>query len=236
MKVEELFSRLSFGELSNLSIGNEGAGTIRNEDQSKIISHINEGLLRIYSKFILSEKEVIIELMDHITNYHLIPKYAECTGANVPFRYIKDMPGEPFIDDVIKVLSVFDSRNGYQYPLNDVGNTYSLFTPSPQMLQVPNPKCGVMLAITYQARHPHLDKIGENIVGQNINLPFVLEGALQSFVAYKILSHMNGQEHLVKSQEYLNTFDSITIDVEARDLVNATFATSHTKLENRGFV
>ena len=231
MKLEDLFSRLSYGELSNLSIGNEGRGSIREEDQAKVTAHVNDGLLRIYSRFVLSSKQLLIEQVRHITNYHLIPKYAESSGSDVEWPYIKDLPDDKFLGDLIRVLSVSDDRG--ELPLNDTGNPNSLFTPYPQVLQVPEPRAGKPLSIEYQARHIILEN---DDLDQEIVIPFVLEGALQSFVAYKIFSHMNGQDNQVKSQEHLNTYDGICMDVEARDLVNATTATSHYKLEERGFV
>lgn len=231
MKLEDLFSRLSYGELSNLSIGNEGRGSIREEDIPKVVAHTNDGLLRIYSRFVLSTKQLLVEQVRHITNYHLIPKFAESTGSDVEWPYIKDLPDEKFQGDLIRVLEVHDDRG--ELPLNDTGNPRSLFTPYPQVLQVPEPRAGKPLSIEYQARHITLNN---EDLDQEILIPFVLEGALQSFVAYKIFSHMNGQDNQVKSQEHLNTYDGICIDVEARDLVNATTATSHYKLQERGFV
>lgn len=231
MKVEDLFSRLSYGELSNLSIGNEGRGSIREEDIPKVTAHVNDGLLRIYSRFVLSTKQLLVEQVRHITNYHLIPKFAESSGSDVEWPYIKDLPDEKFEGDLIRILEVKDDRG--TLPLNDTGNPRSLFTPYPQVLQVPEPRAGKPLSIEYQARHITLNN---DDLEQEILIPFVLEGALQSFVAYKIFSHMNGQDNQVKSQEHLNTYDGICTDVEARDLVNATTATSHYKLEERGFV
>lgn len=231
MKVEDLFSRLSYGELSNLSIGNEGRGSIREEDIPKVTAHVNDGLLRIYSRFVLSTKQLLVEQVRHITNYHLIPKFAESSGSDVEWPYIKDLPDEKFEGDLIRILEVKDDRG--TLPLNDTGNPHSLFTPYPQVLQVPEPRAGKPLSIEYQARHITLNN---DDLEQEILIPFVLEGALQSFVAYKIFNHMNGQDNQVKSQEHLNTYDGICTDVEARDLVNATTATSHYKLEERGFV
>ena len=232
MKLKVLLSRLSFAELSNLSLGNEGQGIIKEEDVPKLVTHVNDGLVRIYSRFVLCTKQLLIEQVQHITNYHLITKYAESAGADVRWPYIKDLPGNLFTGDVIRILEVHDIV-GREYVLNDKDDPTSLFTPAPQILQVPHPKAGKGLAVLYQARH---DYIENDDLEQEIVIPFVLEGALQAFVAYKVFSHMNGQENQVKSQEHLNTYDGICTDVEERDLVNVTFATSHHKLENRGFV
>ena len=60
MKLLDLFERLSFGELSNLAIGMEGAGTIRESDQRKVLAHVNDGLLQLYSRFILQTKYLFL--------------------------------------------------------------------------------------------------------------------------------------------------------------------------------
>lgn len=232
MELIDLFSRLSHGELSNLSIGNEGKGYIKDEDIPKMVAYTNEGLLRLYSRFILNTKQLMIEQVKHITNYHLNIKHAESTGAKGHWPYIKDLPGEPFIGDVIRVLEVYDS-SGRERVLNDKDDPDSLFTPAPQTLQVPRPVDGQSLAVLYQARHYELM---DDDLHQTIELPFVLEGALRSYIAYKVYSHMNGQDNIIQGREHANNYESICLGIEVDDLVNETFATSHHKLHSRGFV
>lgn len=232
MKLSELLSRLSYAELSNLSIGNEGRGFIKEADIPKLVAHINDGLIRIYSRFVLCTKQLLLEQVEHITNYHLTTNYAESSNSGVMYPYIKDLLYGAFKGDVIRVLEVHDDT-GQERVLNDKCDPSSLFTPAPQILQVPAPEGGRSLGVMYQASHEHIDG---NDLEQEIIIPFVLEGALQAFVAYKVFSHMNGQDNLVKSQEHLNTYESICQDVEERDLVNTTLSTSYYKLEDRGFV
>ncbi|AZO48056.1 hypothetical protein [Mesorhizobium sp. M4B.F.Ca.ET.058.02.1.1] len=93
--------------------------------------------------------------------------------------------------------------------------------------------------MTYQASHRKLDDRidGPNpLLDQEIEIPIYLENPLRLFVAYKVFCHMNGQENIVKSQEYLGAYEAACLEVEQRDLVNQTFSTSHSKLEQRGFV
>jgi hypothetical protein len=234
MKVVELFRRLAYGELSNLAINN-GDGTIIEEKHPQIIQYVNEGLLRLYSRFLLSEKHLILEQYAHVTTYHMQIKYAETSGSNTHHPYIKDLPDEPFLGDVIKILHVYDEL-GNEYPLNDKDDQYSLFTPQPDMLQVPEPIERRPLSVTYQARHPLLDDRIGYILDQEVDLPFSLEGALQNYVAYKTYCHMNGQENIAKGQESYQNYEMVCAEVEMRDLTSQSFHTSHTKLEQRGFV
>jgi hypothetical protein len=234
MKIVELFRRLAYGQLSNLAIASAGDGTILEEKQPQILQYVNEGLLQLYSRFRLKESELILEQVEHITNYHLKAKYAESTGALVPYPYIKDLPQEPFLGDVIKILSVHDEYG--PRVLNDHNNVMSMFTPQPDVLQIPVPEAGRPLTVQYQARHPKLDDRKDHIIDQEIEIPFFLEGALQNFIGYQTYCHMNGGENIVKGQEFLAAYEAICLDVEQRDLVNHSFHTSHQKLEQRGFV
>ena len=230
MKLLELLSRLSYAELSNLSIGNEGQGSIKEEDIPKLVAHINDGLLQLYSRFILQTKYLLIEEQEHITQYHLIEKFTESKNC-VEYPYIKDMAADRFTGDLIRILEVYDDC-GNQFVLNDTDNCHSLFTPSPQTLQIPNPKTGVPKHILYQARH---DVISEILEDTWVEIPFVLEGALQAYIAHKIFSHMNGQDNLIKSQDHYSTYERICQDVEAKDLVNTSISSSFRKLTERGF-
>ena len=230
MKLLDLFERLSFAELSNLAIGMEGAGTIRDEDQRKVLIHTNDGLLQLYSRFILKTKYLLIEEQEHITQYHLIEKFTESKNC-VDFPYIKDLVGDRFTGDLIRILEVYNNC-GEQFVLNDTENCHSLFTPSPQTLQIPNPRTGRPKHILYQARHNIISEILENTW---VGVPFVLEGALQAYIAHKIFSHMNGQENLLKSQDHYATYERICQEVEAKDLVSTSVSNSSNKLTERGF-
>ena len=239
MKIIDLFARLSYGELSNLSISGEGSGTLVQAKHPQIIQYVNEGLLRLHSRFRLKESDLIIEQVDHITNYHLRIEFAESqNNCDVPFPYIKDLPDEPFTGDVIKILEVHDSL-GRELVLNDKNDPCSLFLPQPDVLQVPNPIAGVALGIMYQARHPVLRTRPireEDITEQTITIPFYLEGALQAFVASQVYGHMNGQENIAKSQEYLAVSEAICLGVEQNDLANQSISTTNLKFHQRGFV
>jgi len=234
MKITELFRRLSYGELSNLSISDSGSGVIPEANQPRLVLYTNEGLLRLFSKFILSEKELILEQVEGVRNYPLLYKHAVSSESNETHHYIKDDAGDPFTGDVIRILEVYDECG--RRVLNDQNDCTSLFTPQPDTLQVPVPAAERPLTIIYQARHPKLDDRPTHIMGQEINIPLYLESALQFYIGWKVFSHMNGQENIIKGQEYLSAYEAICLDVEQRDLANQSFHTSHSKLESRGFV
>lgn len=239
MILSELFARLSYGELSNLALSQEGSGTILVAKIPQLVRYTNEALLRLYSRFLLAEKSVIIEQVAHITTYELRPKNAERHVPPATYPFIKDLLGDAFEDDVIKILEAHDSF-GREFFLNDATKENSLFTPFPNVLQVPKPIAGAALSILYQARHPILvDVVGpglDDVLTQNVDIPFSLEGALQALIAAAVYSHMNGVENINKSREYLQNAEAISFEVEQKDLVSQSNATSAHKFHQRGFV
>jgi len=236
MNLEELFEKLSYGVLSNLSISGEGSGVIPEKGQRKLTLYTNEALKRIYSRFVLKEQEVTIETYEYITNYHLVPRFAvnyvpSSEEDNEPIRYIMDLPEERFHGDVIRILSVRNNLEE-QLPLNNEDHPLSVFIPQANVLQVPNPVSERMLAVTYQALHPTLT--GD--LDQRIELHPSFEEALIAYIAYKTYSHMNTQDATAKSQEHYQLFEGICKEVEDRNTASTSTTTSNTRFERNGWI
>lgn len=234
MQVSDLYRSLSFGELSNLAMSNEGNGTIREQDKPRIILYANEALLRLYSRFVLRERDLLVRMYRHITNYHLIPRFAVHGGATMnvePIRYIVDLPNEPFEDEVLMILAVFNS-DGSKLPLNDEHQLLSVFTPQQNVLQVPVPEHGKMLSVSYQCAH---QKLTSEVDGY-IFVPEALKGAFTAYIAYKVFSHMNTQESTAKAQEHMAVYDSICTELETKNTLSTSVSTSFNLFEARGFV
>ena len=233
MDVEELFRQLSYGELSNLAIGGEGSGSIPLAQRPKLVSYVNDGLLQLYSRFVLKESDVIVATQEHITNYHFLKRFAASNVDPLPgdTLYIVDHADDPFQEDLIKILKVFDSE-GTEYPLNDVDNPESLFTPQPNTLQIPYPIADEIVNVIYQAGH---EQLPYDDLTACICLPLVLNPALKTYVAYKVYCHMNGQENAAKAAEHLTMFEAMCNQTTERDLVNSSMSNSATKFRDRGF-
>lgn len=234
MNLTELYKDLSYGKLSNLSMSNEGNGTISVSGKPKIILATNEALLRLFTKFVLKEDCLLIEMVDHITNYHLLSKFAESTYPIVqPYTYIKDLGREPFLDDVVRIMNVQDEF-GYIFPLNDEGQATSLFTPQGNVLQVPIPVEGRILVVMYQARHAKLTETGDE--NQEIELPDCLHEAMRCYVAYHIFCSVGTQEATAKGQEHLMMFEALCQDALAQDLVSTSLSVTSNRFQLRGWI
>jgi len=231
----ELFEMLSYDELQNLSISAEGNGGIIASAQPRIVNYLNEALLKLYSRFVLKENDILVQMFDSVTFYHLIPPFAVTFVPGVGqdnerVRYILDLPDEPFTGGIIKILSVFNSEDALELPLNDESERFSVFTPQAHVLQVPNPIHGRVLNVRYQQRH---DKI-QGELDENIWIPDVLLGALTSYIAYKVFSHINTVPSTAKSQEFMATYEAFCTEVVDRDLVNSSISQSNLRFGRGG--
>ncbi|QIG67792.1 virion structural protein [Rhizobium phage RHph_Y38] len=233
MNLGELFTKLSHTHLSNLAIGSDGAGTVPTDKRAQLISHINESLLRIFTRFVLYEKSLILETTSSRVNYPLEARYAQSSGSDEAHKYIMDLnPSERFTGDVLKILEVYNNF-GARFVLNDVEDFWSLFTPQPNVLQVPHPQNGQAFAVQYQARHPIIAPNATNDFP--LLVPAYLEGALTSCVGAAVIGSMNGQDNLLKQQSLMAEYEGICLDIESKDLPNLTVSTTNTKFAKRGF-
>lgn len=241
MKLYEYLQHLSYAELSNLRVGKDGTGNgISPSKIPYVVNCINEGLLRLYSKFVLKTNSVLVELNEVRTRYHLSSKHSwlnadEDDKGDPEFsdKFLRDDPEHPFTDDIIKILGVV-STEGVEVPLNNNASPISVYTPAYDVLEVPMTVPGVALTVVYQAKHVHLDF--EKNPEQEINLPESLLGALSSYVAYLVYSNMNTQEAITNAQKYLQNYQMILQENIDMDLVHSSYSQDNTKFRFNGWV
>lgn len=239
IELNDFLTNLSTGELSNFSMSEDGDGSIRVADQPRIVNYINQGLRRLYTRFVMKELDVLIAMHEHITNYHFLPRFAvqyvldpALEGHdNEPIRYILDLPEETFKGDVMKVLSVFDSH-GMQLPLNDDNQMFSVFTPQYNILQVPRVMRSGALNVLYQANHTKLT----GALNEWIYIPDILEEALSAFVAYKQCLYMNTPEMQTAAALHIAVYEGLCVQATTMDLVNSTRTTTSERFALNGWV
>lgn len=165
MKLQEIFNQLTYGELSNLSIGGGEEGVISEENWDRVIAHINLGLTALYKRFPLKERRIVIELLQNKMVYPITSAYAESNTRSNETKYILDI-GDPFKDDILKIENVY-TDTGYEFGLNDLANKYSVFTPTATTLRIPEEIVNQALTLppelhtntldlVYRANHPQI--------------------------------------------------------------------------------
>lgn len=234
MTLLKLFERLSINELSNLAIANDGDGTIRVQDQPKIILHINNGLDRLYSKFVIKQEQVTLAT-DALTNhYRLSQKHAVTAIApdNTSIPYLIDSPSAPFDAEVIKIYAVRDA-NGCMLPLNIEGDTNSLLTTEQDVLWFPNPKDDQLFTVMFQRKHKTLDLENEE---QEVFLPHALWPALTAFVAHEVFAGMSSPEGVANAGRHWANYERVCFDVENQQLLGTSRSGKSSSFHDRGFV
>lgn len=237
MNLRELMTQLSFGVLSNLAIGGEGSGVIPASQEQRLVRLIEQSLLALFGRFNLIEKDLYLRTSEVRTVYPLQVEHARTNPLIGVEKFILDTAFAPFTGDVLKILEVAD-EDGRILPLNDAGDPCSVFTPSFDVVQVPQPGGhGIARGFTvvYQARHPRLVAVGEGALQQRLLVPDVLVPALEAHVAYQVISPMNGAEHAQKGAELLSRYEMICAEVESRDLATTSIIQTNSKFEDRGF-
>jgi len=161
MTLLDIFKDLSYGELQNTAIGNLMPDD--NESQpdprsyNQILSHLNRALTKIYSRFLLSAKEIYVELHEEIAIYVLESKYAQTNVASLEDpKFIADSAENPFEDDILKIEQCYDELGNVLF-LNDDTEELSIFTPSYKSIQVPYPNDWNTVAVQYRAAHPKVE-------------------------------------------------------------------------------
>ena len=234
IKLTELFAQLSVGELSNLSMANEGDGTIAANAKPKLILHLNEALLRLYTKYVLKERDVLVEMVEHITNYHLLARFAEQhTPVLEKYTYIKDTSQEKFKTDAIRILSVWDT-NGCKLPLNDDAHEFSLFTPQANVLQVRHPQAGKCLVVYHQCRH--LPVVLGDITTHDIECPDTLLGALRAYIAYLVYGNINTKEAQDTAQMHQANYERICAELTMQDILANSLSNTNVRFKLNGWI
>jgi len=238
MLLDDLYTELSYGELSNLALANNGNGTIVEENKPQIVNYANEALLRLYTRFTLKESELFLEMVEGVIYYKLEKKYAQSSyvEGEVDYPYIRDnMMLAPFTGDVLKINMVIGSCCN-ELPLNDTGKCNSVFTPEKDVLQNPNITPGEVLNVIYQAKHNKLVYNSNLSIGKTIIIPDTLLEAFKSYIAYKVFAAIGTQEMLGISQGHLVNYERICNEVLMTDTTNSSFTTTSCKFNNRGWI
>lgn len=210
MKVEELFRKLSYGELRNHSWAVEGTGTIKREKHNEILHHVNEGLKALHLRFPLAQDEQILVM----------------TGA--------DLVVPAYGPNTIQVLSILTAW-GESLPFGTKPVPGTLFVYNGE-LHIPARPVGSELQVTFQMRHPELRPIvADADLAQDITLLPELHKALTTYVAAAVYGNMLTPEALQASLMYQTRYEQACLEAQVRGLIPEESLPCQ-KFEQRGFV
>ena len=227
MKVSDAFQELCYGELNTHRLAESGA--ISPENYSRMIHHLNMGLLALYTRFPLLVKELTLQQKSWITVYKLKKEHA-VTDPSDEVKYIIDSRFDPFIGDLIRVEEVSDEV-GDVVELNSTDHDKVALTPSMDTLEIPNPTDTNVLFVTYRAKHPQLVNVDSELL-----LPQHLLGALYAYTGMRVYAGGTSQEQLTKSAELESKYERICQKMELDGMVNTDVLVLNMKPHERGWV
>lgn len=217
MLLGELFTSLSYGELSNLSMGNDGTGLIASKDRNKLTHYTNQVLVELYTRFTHKVNYVEFTLQADKTEYALQAEYG--------------------VENLGKILSVLliDPVTSEETDLliNDEDATCSVRTLTYDTIHIKDPLDGATMVLECQMLHTPLS-IPCNL-SEQITLVPILNAALECKVASKVYYSIGGEDALLKAQGLEAQYERICQMVESKDILQNTRTNAATNFTAAGF-
>lgn len=247
MKLSEIFSQLTFGELSQINLGGAEAGEIKEGNYDQVLVHVNLGLTALYKRFPLKEGRILVALQANRYTYPLTSAYAMSNARSLePVKYIQDA-AEPFLNDIHKIERVYAS-GGKEFGLNDEADPYAISTPSASVLRVPAivvAKGGDLpdalktstLEIVYRANHPIInqDDTGFDVLTYEVQLPYTHLEALLLFIASRVNNPIGMVNEFNAGNNYAAKYEQACQQLETSNL-RVDQGAQHNRIQRNGWV
>lgn len=232
MTLQEVFEQLTYGELSQLSIGGGAAGELSDTNYPRILPHVNLGLTALYKRFPLKEGRVVVGLMTDVVTYNIHSKYAFTNAVPAtPGNYLIDTVDNPFTDDVLKIERVL-TDDDFEMQINDLSDFYSVFTPTATTLRVPVDIVNQAmllpdwlktenLELVYRANHPKIviDSGYLDPTTVELELPDSYLEPLLLFIASRAMSPLGtGQFEGLAGNNYFAKYEQACQQIELKNL------------------
>ena len=231
MNLQDIFDQLTYGELSQISIGGAEAGEISKTNYPKIMAHVTLGLTTLYKRFQLKEGRVVIRLIRGVQTYTL-----DSTGDTV---FVTGPDDEDFDDDVLKIEQVLDEW-GNCLPLNERDNVYSVQTPKHTSLRLPTQWCEgkvpETLTVVYRANHPAIrNRTNFKPANVSVELPDAYLEALLLFIASRVNNPIGMTNEFHAGNSYAAKFEQECARLEMVNL-QIDQGSQNTRLRAGGWV
>lgn len=232
--LREVFTALTFGELSQYAVGGYANGEIAKADIPKVLAAINRGINQIQLDLSIHENTVRVYLREGILTYHLHSKHSMVNGTD-PYLYIDDSQYAPFEDDVLRIREVFN-KGGTPYPLNMRNNVDTLYVPSHNVIQHPYAKEGDILGVVY-SRFTKPLVATTMTAAKRIYLPIpdYTLNALYAYVAAHMTAGITTNQEISDSQSWKQAYEGIITKLQYTPAIPEN-GYHNTKLPDRGWV
>lgn len=238
MKLSEVFSQLTYGELSQLNLGGSEVGAIEPKNYAQVVAHVNMGLLSLYKRFNLKEGRLMFTLEAGKTHYPLN------TSEDVLFTVAAGE--EEFADDILKVERVYTAA-GFELGLNDLEDVYACMTPSNSMLRVPAAIAAqsmdlpdqlktTALTVVYRAKHPMIVATSSFSPSRvELELPYTHLEPLLLYVASRVHNPIGMTNEFHAGNSYAAKFEQACQQLEVQNL-RVDQGSQSNRLQRNGWV
>lgn len=221
MLLQEIFDQLTYGELSQLSIGGGEAGVIKLSNYKRIVPHINLALTALHKRFNIKESNVTFILQPNGYSYLLQ------------------------VEDIIKIERVL-TDDGFALGLNDGADKYSCFTPSIKVLNIaadivdkasdlPEQLKTISVNVVYRANHAYL-VVDDVDADTPVDLPYIYLEPLLLFVAARVMAPLGtGQFEGLAGNTYMAKYEAACQQITDKGLQIDTSSNTD-RLYSKGWI
>jgi hypothetical protein len=249
MYLQEIFDQLTYGELSQLSIGGGEAGVINEANYPRVLQHINLGLTALFKRFTLKEGRVKLMFVPGQTVYPVTSAHAQSNlRSREVNKYLVDTAALPFKDDILKIERVY-ADSGLEMDLNVNNSPYSFYTPNLTTLRA-HPDVVAMLPslpeqvkttgveLVYRANHPKIViSLGMfDPTRVHVQLPDSHLAALLMFVASRAHNPIGVTNEFNAGNNYNAKYEAECQKLEDEDLEVNQGGGNNERFRRRGFV
>ena len=228
MLLSKIYEQVFYGELSQTPIGPGSAAAgkvaIATADYPRVISYINLGIQALCERFVVLEKEVIIQIYDAITEYQIHWDFAETNSSSTEDPlYILDSAAHPFTENVpLKILAIYNEL-GEDYLINpsyvekELDNSMLAYTPEQLVVQLPFPVDDNKIFVICQACPAEILSTNVAPTTTEVDIPDILLRPLLAFIGDRYFSTIprNNDEAII----YPNKFESACQYLEKNNLI-----------------
>lgn len=236
MKVEEILDLLAFGELAQTQIGgNEADAEVDNTRYRELIPALNAGLTALHSRFELRLESVSLIQKQGVQTYELDNKHAYSNTESAETRYIVDTAANPFKDNVIRILQIYDACDKLVY-INDPSHCNSVYCPTYNSIEFPHVCEDALYRVVYKAKPKKLSYDVEDVGAQEFSLPPAYLNALLSYMAYRYYLNRSGLDGVRQSDSYYVKYENECLRLENKQAVNRVTSSTSNAFEDMGWV
>jgi hypothetical protein len=194
--LQDFFDTLASSEFAGMAMGKSVLDTITADKYPKIVANMNLGLIELYKRFTLKEKEVTLYEQTGLNHYLIRSDYISNSAATVSTRaYLVDPSPDldPFEDDLIKITDAYNGdvvSNDYQKQLHLNNKQYSekgLFTTAFDTVKLMPADPVRIITLSYLASYPKIvitDDFNPSAI--ELYFPDWIQEPLLSYIAARV--------------------------------------------------